>query len=60
VRTVARFDFFLDGDRLLFNEVNTMPGFTPTSLYAAMLEEWGIGRRELVSLLLRSAYAGHS
>lgn len=55
VRALGRFDFFCDGERLLFNEVNTMPGFTDSSLYAAMLEKAGISRRELVSLLLDCA-----
>ncbi len=55
VGTLARFDFFLEGDRILFNEVNTMPGFTDTSLYAAMLAKEGIDRGRLVRLLLESA-----
>jgi len=33
---MARVDFFLEGDRLLINEINTIPGFTSTSGYAKM------------------------
>ena len=30
---LARVDFFVEGDDVLVNELNTMPGFTPTSVY---------------------------
>src|SRR5207249_7161834 len=34
---LARVDFFVaDGGRILVNELNTMPGFTPTSAYPKM------------------------
>ena len=35
---LARVDFFVDGERVLVNELNTMPGFTPTSVYAKLTE----------------------
>ena len=39
VRHIARFDYFLlPGGELYFNEVNTMPGMTGSSLYPSMLE----------------------
>ena len=60
VRTLARFDFFLEGDRLLFNEVNSFPGFTRDSLYPQMLRAWGFSESELVDILLESAYAGNT
>jgi len=28
-------DFFVDGERVVSTELNTMPGFTPTSVYAS-------------------------
>ena len=33
---LARVDFFVDGEEVLVNELNTMPGFTPTSVYAKL------------------------
>jgi D-alanine-D-alanine ligase len=57
---LARVDFFVDGDRVLVNELNTMPGFTPTSVYAKLVEHAGIGYSELVDRLCRSALARHS
>ena len=38
---LARVDFFVDGERVLVNELNTMPGFTPTSVYAKLMERLG-------------------
>ncbi len=35
-------DFFVDGERVLVNELNTMPGFTPTSVYAKLLAASGV------------------
>jgi D-alanine-D-alanine ligase len=53
---LARVDFFLLHDgRLLVNEVNTMPGFTPASMYPRMWAESGVDYRELVDRLLTLA-----
>lgn len=56
LRDIARIDFFLSNGKLIFNEINTFPGFTEDSLYEKMLCEAGIcGEaliRELVSLAL--------
>jgi D-alanine-D-alanine ligase len=54
---LARVDFFVDRDRVLVNELNTMPGFTPTSVYAKLIEHAGIGYSQLVDRLCRSALA---
>ena len=35
---LARADFFVDGDDVLLNELNTMPGFTETSVYGKLWE----------------------
>lgn len=54
---LCRADFFLrkrDG-ALLINEVNTMPGFTPFSMYPLMWKESGIPYRELLDELIRLA-----
>jgi D-alanine-D-alanine ligase len=52
---LARVDFFVDRDTVLVNELNTMPGFTPTSVYAKLTEASGIPYTELVDRLCRLA-----
>jgi D-alanine-D-alanine ligase len=52
---LARVDFFVDGDSVLVNELNTMPGFTPTSVYAKLMEASGIPYPRLVDRLCRLA-----
>jgi D-alanine-D-alanine ligase len=52
---LARVDFFVAGEQVLVNELNTMPGFTPTSVYAKLIEASGIGYVELVDRLCRLA-----
>lgn len=53
-RHIARFDYFLlpDGS-IYFNEVNTMPGMTPTSLYSAMLRGEGVDFSDFILNLRR-------
>lgn len=57
---LARVDFFLkpDGDVLL-NEVNTIPGFTPTSMYAKLWEHAGLSYRELITRLIELGLERH-
>jgi D-alanine-D-alanine ligase len=50
---LARADFFVDGDRVLLNELNTMPGFTPTSVYSKLFDASGVPYPELVERLCR-------
>jgi D-alanine-D-alanine ligase len=50
---LARVDFFVDGERVLVNELNTMPGFTPTSVYAKLMAASGMAYPELVDRLCR-------
>ena len=52
---LARIDFFVSGDDVLLNELNTMPGFTSTSVYAKLWEATGIPYPELVDRLCRLA-----
>lgn len=55
---LARLDFFYtDGGRLIFNEVNTLPGFTETSLYPRLWEEAGLSFSELLDILIGEAIA---
>jgi D-alanine-D-alanine ligase len=50
---LARVDFFVAGDgRVLVNELNTMPGFTSTSVFAKLFEASGIAYPELVDRLV--------
>jgi D-alanine-D-alanine ligase len=57
---LARVDFFVDGDEVLLNELNTMPGFTPTSVYAKLWETSGVGYADLVEQLCALALARHN
>jgi D-alanine-D-alanine ligase len=57
---LARVDFFVDGPRVLVNELNTMPGFTPTSVYAKLLAASGIPYPQLVDRLCRLALESHA
>jgi D-alanine-D-alanine ligase len=57
---LARVDFFVDGERVLVNELNTMPGFTPTSVYAKLLDASGVGYPELVDRLCRLGIERHA
>ena len=50
---LARVDFFVDGEQVLLNELNTMPGFTPTSVYAKLLDASGVTYPEVVDRLCR-------
>ncbi|QPL04718.1 MULTISPECIES: D-alanine--D-alanine ligase family protein [Actinomyces] len=53
---LARVDFFLTADgEVLVNEVNTMPGFTPFSMYPYMWEVSGLSYTELVTELIELA-----
>lgn len=52
VRQLCRLDFFLSDGGLFFNEINTMPGFTPDSLYHKMLSASGIEPKELIESLI--------
>jgi D-alanine-D-alanine ligase len=48
---LARVDFFVDGDDVLVNELNTMPGFTPTSVYPKLMAASGIAYPDLLERL---------
>ncbi len=49
---LARVDFFVEGDRVLVNELNTMPGFTATSVFPKLWEAAGVPAPELVDRLV--------
>jgi len=50
---LARVDFFVDGEAVIVNELNTMPGFTATSVYAKLMSASGIAYPELLERLCR-------
>jgi D-alanine-D-alanine ligase len=57
---MARVDFFVRPDgEVLLNELNTIPGFTATSVYAKLFEASGIPYPELVDRLVQLALERH-
>lgn len=53
---LARVDCFVtDGGSVVINEINTMPGFTPHSMYPRMWQESGVSYPELVDELIQLA-----
>ena len=59
---MTRVDFFQDRDtgEVYLNEVNTIPGFTPVSMYPMMWEKTGLSYRELVDRLIELALERHA
>jgi D-alanine-D-alanine ligase len=57
---LARADFFVtDAGEVLVNELNTMPGFTATSVFAKLFEESGVAYAELLDRLVKLAVERH-
>jgi D-alanine-D-alanine ligase len=57
---MARVDFFLGPEaNLVLNEVNTVPGFTPASMYAKLWEHAGLSFTDLISRLLELGLERH-
>jgi D-alanine-D-alanine ligase len=56
---MARVDFFVRGEEVLVNELNTIPGFTSTSVYAKLFAESGIPYPELLDRLIALALERH-
>ena len=53
---LARVDFFLNEDnQIIINELNTMPGFTPTSVFPALWQKTGKSYSQIITILLESA-----
>ncbi len=52
---LARVDFFVDGEAVLVNELNTMPGFTSTSVFGKLLGASGIPYPEVLDRLVHLA-----
>jgi D-alanine-D-alanine ligase len=56
---LARVDFFVDGEEVLVNELNTMPGFTETSVFGKLFAASGIAYPELLNRLVELALERH-
>ena len=56
-RSLSRVDFFLDKDsgEIIFNEINTLPGFTNISMFPMIAESLGYDARRLIDTLIKSA-----
>ena len=58
---LARCDFFVEADgEVLVNEINTMPGFTETSVYAKLWEASGLAYPDLCDRLVELAVERHA
>lgn len=54
---LARVDFFVKADgEVVFNEINTMPGFTAISMYPMLWEAAGVSKSELIDRLIGLAF----
>ena len=56
---LARVDFFADGEEVLVNELNTMPGFTETSVFGKLFAASGVPYEELLERLVALAVERH-
>jgi D-alanine-D-alanine ligase len=57
---MARIDFFVrPGGEVVVNEINTIPGFTATSVYAKLFEAAGVPYAELLDRLIELALERH-
>jgi D-alanine-D-alanine ligase len=52
---LARVDFFVAGDRVILNEVNTMPGFTSASMFPVVWQASGRAYSDVVTSLINDA-----
>ncbi len=54
---LARVDFFVTNDNeVVFNEINTLPGFTSISMYPVLWENKGLSKKQLVEKLIMMAF----
>ena len=51
-------DFFVEKEtnEVVFNEINTLPGFTSISMYPMLWEDQGVSNSELVDQLIELAF----
>jgi D-alanine-D-alanine ligase len=56
---LARIDFFVTDHQVLVNELNTMPGFTETSVFGSLFAASGVPYPELLDRLVELALERH-
>ena len=56
---LARVDFFVEGEHVLVNELNTIPGFTETSVFGRLFQASGVPYEELLERLVGYALERH-
>ena len=54
LRHLSRIDFFLEGNEIYLNEINTFPGLTPISMFPKMMEANGHSFRTFLSQHINS------
>lgn len=54
-KSLARIDFFVTAEGPVLNEINTMPGFTPISMYPQVWQASGLDYPEMLDLLVTTA-----
>lgn len=52
IRGMARVDFFVSNDKIMINEINTLPGFTTISMYPKLWKVSGLSYQDLVTRLI--------
>ena len=58
---LVRADFFVTAnDEVLINEINTMPGFTPTSMFPLLWQNTDVPYSELIDKLIELAVERHA
>ena len=57
---LARVDFLVEGDRVRVNELNTMPGFTETSVFGSLSAASGVPYPQLLDRLVKLALERHA
>ncbi|WP_153732277.1 D-alanine--D-alanine ligase [Sporosarcina obsidiansis] len=58
---LVRADFFVtEDDEVLINEVNTLPGFTPTSMFPLLWQKSGLSYPDLIDQLIELAFERHA
>ncbi|KQB86435.1 D-alanine--D-alanine ligase family protein [Corynebacterium lowii] len=56
---LARVDFFVTESGPMLNEINTLPGFTPISMYPKVFEASGVSYQNLLNTMVDTALATH-
>ncbi|MCH8161808.1 MAG: D-alanine--D-alanine ligase, partial [Chloroflexi bacterium] len=57
---MGRMDFFLtEDDRIIIDEINTLPGFTPASMYPLLWQHAGLSYADLIGRLVELAQERH-